>query len=104
MPAGLDLFVLHALSNDLLPVELIRVIVRMCREAVLQRCCKCKQQLMLLKDDALTPTGVRYYILNDECYCEDCSGIKERYERFVAQQEALGVDTNYLCGFNVNQP
>ena len=102
MSSGVSLFVLHALRTNLLPQELIRIIVQMCEQEVLQRCDQCMQELMMLKRGQLAPTGVRYYVLNDRCLCEDCSGIRAKYTEFVRRQRELGIDTNYLCGLHVN--
>ena len=47
-------------------------------------CIVCDQPLMQLRAGQLEATGVRYYVLGGASVCENCSGLRSKYDAFVA--------------------
>lgn len=79
---GIDLFILHELRRGKLPADVLREIRAFCQRGTALQCEQCAEVVLLYEGERVLSSGVPYYMLDDRCLCEKCSGIANRYARY----------------------
>lgn len=79
---GSDIFFLHHLKRGDLPVDVLRKIHALCQQGTALECERCGKVVLLCEGAQLLSSGLPYYILDDKCLCEHCSGIAEKYSLY----------------------
>lgn len=85
---GSDLFILHELRRGKLPTDILREIRTLCQRGTALQCEQCAEVVLLYEGERLLSSGVPYYMLDDRCLCEKCSGIADKYARYKNETEA----------------